>query len=71
MVDSVKETKAERMIKDYEREASWTLNFVFVKDNVQCLICGGEVEEYNDGQECTLRCKHGHELVIRNSHMNT
>jgi hypothetical protein len=60
-----------RLVKDYEREASWSLNIVFVKGNIQCLVCGGEVEEYNDGKQCVLRCKHGHELIVRNVHMNT
>jgi hypothetical protein len=60
----------DRAVKDFEREASWTLNIAFVKDNVQCLICGGEVEEYNDGHQCLLRCKNGHELIMRNVHVN-
>jgi len=61
----------DRAVKDYKNEVEWSLNLIFIKNNVKCLVCGQDLEHYIEKHEDILKCQNGHETILRTKHMNT
>ena len=64
-------TNAKQIMREYEREKEWATSVVTIGESMDsCLVCGEVITESMDRHGLTVRCPNGHELILRDRHMN-